>query len=239
MKTLTIMIMMLAFCAPATAQSEDWLKWSRDDCKKILERHREVLGVSDLHVATIMTGGIGKTADVEANFFIWLSRPAAQAYARLIQQKQHLSDDEARAVLAKLRPPDAKTFAIVLFTRSEELGRASIFGTTMKEGAKPEELGSRGIDLKKNLFLLPRKEEDQASRVIAVEEMPDDVLCRAVSRIDTAFGVIARFDRNMQNGEPLVKSLNDEITVSFVRLGKARKMKFKLKDFKLAAIENL
>ena len=236
------LLLMLYSSPPLSAQSSQEarsLDWSRGYCEKILKRHTEDINIADTHWGTLLSGGIGKIAESERNFFVWLTEPAAKAYTRLIQLKAYLSDAEAEEVYRELRPPDKDYISVIMFSRSGELGWTNLLGVTVDEGEKPDELGKRDIDLGRTLFLVQKKNKERGSRIEAIEPLPHEIIVPTVSRFDTAFGALLRFGKTTQDATPLVKSLKDEIVVSFYRLGKERKTTFKIKKFGLSSLEDL
>jgi hypothetical protein len=217
----------------------DFVSWSKEDCQKVLKRHIEVLSVTDAHwMSAVVVGGPGKILDAEYNCFVWLTEPAAKAYARLIQLKTRLTDAGAEEVYRNIRPAEPQNLTLVLFTTSMEFSR-NVLGIGMTEGDKPERLGEPRADLQKSLFLVKKNREDLAAKVEKIEPLPDEVIIQAVSRLDSAYGVLLRFSKTTQDGKALVESLKDRIVISLYRLGKERKTTFDIKKFAIASMKEL
>lgn len=193
MKTLTIMIMMLALAAPAGAQTPQWPFYTKD--------YRQAFKGS------FKAGGVASAAWFGTLMAesMWITDRAARALTSMKIDQERLSNEEADAYYHSLRP-DGKYVVAIMTSDDAGLSRSPLRTSPLDYKGRPEPLDSKAI------FLQRANDREAFSRGTLGECEYDFKLFRGPGHRDLCF---VTFDRKMTAGADLVTSLDDKIEVQF------------------------
>ncbi len=202
----------LQLLATQSETKEDFLSWTMKHCDDVIKKSIKSEGMgSSFGNATLFPGGGAGVNIVSA---IWVSEASAKAIARKIQLEERQHEERAREIRKELWNNDAYTLLVF-----------SISGTSVGSSgwASLDPVKARSTT---TIFLQDKKSKDSFVRINDLGQFPYSISNPAISG-----SVLMRFDRKTQQGDVLIKTLDQEIELEIALPGGGKsRVGFKLKD---------
>ena len=223
-KALAAALMALALSTAAISQERpDFLDWSERDAERIIDRGKEDARPSFGSIFGGALRGALTTGRAESQLItaIWVTDRALQATARLNQLNERRSDEWAIEYYEELHSLLEQGHAFVVHVTDVTTTNLGNYWTRDGDEDNSES----------QIFLQQRNDEDKFVRTRLFEqELPDNF--NPAQRYEKLgeFGLVM-FDKTMDDGEPLIQSLDDELELVIPTEDSGDlKMRFKVKD---------
>jgi len=207
----------------------DWQRWSVKYAKNIIKRAMKLsspgLGENLSAITIASMGGIGKTSEVRA---VWLTRPVRQAFIRIEQIQERLTEDEALEALEHLELAIGDNYAFALSAS------AMIFGGPPPTILLADDKVNTGNP--NRIFLQNPKNRKVFIRPTRIEESPPTFTSgfNTLKIPSVHKKIIILFPKDGS----FLKDVKQDVELELVQNGKTRRLKFKPKDL-VTSVEDL